>query len=378
MVKLCTGKWGLLCFFLMMWSLPAQALQAVLQERSPLCNQPRKNCQALFFLQKKEQVQVLYRQGKDWFKVQHVKSQHTGWVAAEALSLVLPTSLKQQQKQELTDVLGLFRGNNLGLFSATGIYGADAGQQDVPRVDYQAGIRFQARQHVAAMTSSASPLPDFHLLEARDSRFVLFSLSPFLEVPQYLTLAHFDRTEDFAGSAVRDRLTLIAGKAQGPWGESVLVALDESLWPVWIYRDLRELWAMLPINLQGELRAESFQMLGLSPEGYLLVEAYNQKLAKKVIVYWRYDTEWIFQNMLQWPSQLDASRVKRWFVAANSEAVNGPEAAQLFLFPAGLSEVALYQPLPKVLRDVVWLSQDLWVLDTDSLTRWKPLYTSVN
>ncbi len=369
-----------LCCILMMWALPAFALQAVLQSRSPLCDLPKKNCQPLFFLQNKEQVQVLYRQGKDWFKVQHLTSQRTGWVAAEDVSLVLPTSLKRQQKQDITDALGLFRGQPLGVFSASEVYGVDSDVKNaMPRTAFQAGIRFKADEQVAAMSVLSGQLPLFHLLQTQEQRSVLFSLAPFLKIPQYLTLAHFDRAEDFAGSAVRDSLTLIAGKARGPWGDSVLVALDDSLWPVWIYRDLRELWVMLPLNLQGELRSESFQMLGLSPEGYLLVSAYNQKLAKKVIVYWRYETEWVFQNMLQWPTELEVEQVKHWFVAANSEAlvlaVNREKDAQLFLFPAGLSEVALYQPLLKPLLDMTWSEQDLWVLDADSLTRWKPLYT---
>lgn len=375
-------KLGLYCFLIIGVVPSAHALQGILQSRSPLCDQPKKNCQPLFFLQKKEQVQVLYRQEKEWFKVLHLSSQRTGWVAADALSLVLPTTLKQQQKQELKGTLGLFRGKHLGLFSSTEVYGADHALQDgVPRTSFQGGVHFQPKERVVAMPSPLGGLPTFHVLETQGLRQILFSLSPFLAVPGYRTLAHFERAEDFAGSAVRDQLTLIAGKAQGSWGDSVLVALDETLWPVWIYRDLRELWTMLPSHLQGDLRSESFQLLGLSPEGYLLVSAYNQKQAKKVIVYWRYETDWVFQNMLNWPVQLEAERVKHWFVAANSEALvlaaNRAEEAQLFLFPAGLSEMALYQDLSEPLLDIAWSEHDLWVLDAGSLTRWKPLYTKL-
>ena len=220
--------------------------------------------------------------------------------------------------------------------------------------------------------------PSFHWLEAVDKRFVLWQLSPLMTVPEFTALAHFDTEEAFVGSAVHQNLTLIAGDARGPWGEAVLIALDQEQWPVWIHRDLRELWGMLPFALQTELKADSFQLLSLSPEGHLLIEAYNQKQAKKVILHWRYDQAWSYQQMLQWPKSLDLKTVTRWFVTANSEAlvlvVNQDRQARLYLFPAGLSEMALEQQLDAPLQDVIWFERELWLLDAKALTRWRPIY----
>ena len=356
-------------------SLPTYALQAVLQERVPLCDQPRQACQPLFFLHKGEHVQVVYLQGKDWLRVKHATSQRMGWVSAKQAQLLLPTSLQKQTQDKLSGMLGFWAlGDLSGVFSSTGQYTLPT-QTQTP---FAMGYSFAASDPIIAVEKSASVQLLFHRLEATDQHLVLWEVNPFLQVPQFQNLARFERKQDFAGSAQLDGLTLIAGKTQGLWGDAVLVALDADYWPVWIYRDLRELWAILPFELQSELKAESFKLLSLSPEGHVLIEAYNTKQAKKVILHWRYDKTWVYQQMLQWPAALKADTVQRWFVTASAEAlvlaVNDDRQAHLFLFPAGLSEMALHEVLSRPLNGLKWSHDELWSLDSVSLTRWKPLY----
>lgn len=355
-------------------ALPALALQGVIQSRTPLCDQPREKCQPLFFLGAKEEIQILNRQGSDWYKVKHTLSQRTGWVSAQVIALVLPTTLKREKRQSLPDKRGFWGTSRLGVFSNTGIEGLEGAS---PRF-YEKGLRFSPQDRVIAARFAGEQDPHFYWLEAVDKRFVLWQLSPLMTVPEFTALAHFDTEEAFVGSAVHQNLTLIAGDARGPWGDAVLIALDKDQWPVWIHRDLRELWGMLPFALQTELKADSFQLLSLSPEGHLLIEAYNQKQAKKVILHWRYDQAWSYQQMLQWPKSLDLKTVTRWFVTANSEAlvlvVNQDRQARLYLFPAGLSEMALEQQLDAPLQDVIWFERELWLLDAKALTRWRPIY----
>lgn len=363
---------------LLLWAvgnLPVQALQAILQERVPLCDQPRQSCQPLFFLQKGEQVQVVYLQGKDWLRVKHVASQRLGWVSAKQAQLLLPTSLQKQAQEKFTGMLGFWAlGEQSGVFSGSVQYELPTQAQTT----FAMGYTFAASDPVIAVEKSAASKLLFHRLEAHASHVVLWEVNPFLRVPQFQNLARFERRQDFAGSAQLDGLTLIAGRAQGLWGEAVLIALDVDYWPVWIYRDLRELWAILPFELQSELKAESFKLLSLSPEGHVLIEAYNTKQAKKVILHWRYDKTWVYQQMLQWPATLKADTVQRWFVTASAEAlvlaVNEERQAHLFLFPAGLSEMALHEVLSRPLNGLKWSHDELWSLDSVSLTRWKPLY----
>lgn len=371
-------RWGCLLTLVFWGSIgfPAQALQAMLQERVPLCDQPRQNCSPLFFLNKGEHVQVIYLQGKDWLRVQHIASQRMGWVSAQQAKLLLPTRLQKQSQQNLSAMLGFWAlGESAGVFSRTAQYDLST-QASRP---FAMGYAFAASDPVIAVEKPAGETLLFHRLEAIEQHFVLWEVNPFLQVPQFRNLARFERKQDFVGSAQLGALTLIAGKAQGLWGEGVLLALDSEGWPVWIYRDLRELWAVLPFELQSQLKAESFKLLRLSPEGHVLLEAYNTKQAKKVILHWRYDKTWVYQQMLQWPAALKADAVQRWFVTASAEAlvlaVNEAQQAHLFLFPAGLSEMAVHEVLPRPLNGLKWFQDELWSLDVAALTRWKPVYT---
>ncbi len=369
---------SVLVFFLLLWCGSAQALEARAAQRTPLCQEPVKQCVPLFFLQKDEALSVLYRQSDIWLRVQHKPSGREGWVEAEFLNLLLPRRLEKQNSLPAKRMLGLSTGTFAGTFSAEAFTGAArSGEKQKPE-PFQSGFLLSSQAINQGFGLPGGSLPVFNILELADKRHVLYRVNPFTTPVRYQTLAHFDTAQDFYGSAQQSDVLIVAGNVHGMWGKAVLVGLDQEQWPLWVIRDLRELWERLPGLQKIQLRADDFKLLKLSPEGDLLVSAYHQKLGKKVLLHWRYDQQWIFQNMLNWPADLKEEAVTHWFVTAGTEAlvlaVNTKKQPLLYVFPVGMKDPSLQRIFTQNFKDILWVNQEIWILDIEQLTRWKPQY----
>lgn len=364
---------------------PAWALEGQIKERTAFCLEAQKDCQALFYLTPQDTVRVL-RQSLDenWYFVHHDLSQQDGWVQSKDLALSLPTKITGTSvaSPPAEGLALLAEADQLYVLSREQRFKLTEGhlEADAPLAGLQ-DLLPPPKELWLSFARPDAPLLLLGLTRQEETLFVQEVVPSPDPYPRYHTLLRLKKNEDFRGAALtQNQNLLLLAEGEASWGNSLLIALDPHFLPLMLIRKDLEFLTYLPNDILRAIRNDSLQVQGLTPDGLLLLSAYDMGSRKKVLLTLRYDPQqfWVYEGLYNWPQQVPLepkSEGLRLRGLKDGEQfyllLSQKSSANTYLaFYAGERDAISVQVLDQPVRDATLFQHQLWTLQEKSLKRW--------
>lgn len=369
-------------FALLATASSALAVTASIKQRTPFCREAKEGCQPVFFLTPADGIQIEGQTGDSkWLRVKHLASGQSGWVKAEFVAIAAPSRLEPETVIKLDA-------------PALALIDTPEGPALLDKLKLQPlpigdslelkGLESLQSENLRGHLSTARELKIYGLAEVEKQKFIQEVQPALKPYPRYRSLLRLD-DGPYSVVSLPDEVLLVLGKGSAAWGQSLLVGLDAQYLPVMLLRNAAEILAYVPEEARQGLRGESLRLWDLDADGTLVASAYHAGARRDVLlrVRPRINAAWEYEGLVYWPKELpfrpDAPSLKLRLWSSGEQSVlvtsisSGENPAGYLAFFAGGNESLTMQKLQQPILDGQLWQGEFWSLQSDSVTRWKPV-----
>jgi hypothetical protein len=360
----------------------AEALEAILLQRQPLCTKALPQCVGVFNLNQNEKVEVMGQsEDQNYLHIRYQSNGQMGWIPANSARLILPSAFKTQEifKFETnTKPVFVLGAQKKQILSGKQLYEIETKSDKIQPVEKLRFLNsgadllspcFTATEQIACVKSVEMEKQHYLQLQTEVKT---------QSYPNFQTLLRQEKANQIFQLAF-EPLFALQGLGTGPWGHADLMlyagagAEIRALLP-----NTRDIFAFVPENLRGKIRVDTIEMVALESTGILHVIAGQFARKEKLLLRFQITAEppWKYLGQIIWPEEQPWSQSKEkpliqvvskgqdtWLALAPPSE---PQNFELYFF--SVANQALFHTPVHELRGL-WLDVQarLWSLEGDKL-----------